>query len=71
MLGLLAYIDKNIYTLESNKESGLGRYDIILIPKDTLKLSIIFELKSIETDNPERLKEAAEAALQQIDEKNM
>jgi len=69
ILGLLAHIDRNAYTIDSNKESGLGRYDIILIPNDTTKLCVIFELKSIDTDNVDRLMEAAELAHKQIDEK--
>jgi len=75
ILGLLAGIDRNQYEICSNKESGLGRYDIALIPKDITKLGIIFELKSVDTSDSSalalnlRLTTAAELALQQIDSK--
>ena len=35
------------YELKSNRESGLGRYDIAIIPRDTKKIGIILELKSV------------------------
>jgi len=74
MLGLLAGIDRKQYNIESNKESGLGRYDIAIIPNDTAKLGIVLELKSLgkqldPTDLDLRLQEAANIALQQIDHK--
>lgn len=36
------------YEIESNQESGYGRYDIALIPKDTTRLGIIMELKVVD-----------------------
>ena len=45
------------YTVDSNKEYGLGRYDIILIPKDKSKPSYIFEFKA--TDNASKLADSA------------
>ncbi|HQZ88190.1 MAG TPA: AAA family ATPase [Gammaproteobacteria bacterium] len=69
MLGLLSGIDQNHYKIDSNKESGLGRYDIILIPNDTSKLGIILEIKSIDESSSKNLKEAANEAIKQIDEK--
>ncbi|MEI8055700.1 MAG: AAA family ATPase [bacterium] len=47
MLGLAAGIDQEQYEVKSNRESGLGRYDIAIIPKDVLKLAVILEIKSI------------------------
>eukprot|EP00602_Paraphysomonas_sp_CaronLab_P009602 CAMPEP_0185020204 /NCGR_PEP_ID=MMETSP1103-20130426/2805_1 /TAXON_ID=36769 /ORGANISM="Paraphysomonas bandaiensis, Strain Caron Lab Isolate" /LENGTH=207 /DNA_ID=CAMNT_0027550963 /DNA_START=1268 /DNA_END=1891 /DNA_ORIENTATION=- len=54
------------YTVDSNKEYGLGRYDIILIPKDKSKPSNIFEFKA--TDNASKLAEDVRDALEQITE---
>ena len=45
-LGLAVGIDQNKYEVKSNRESGLGRYDIAIIPKDTSKTAIILEIKS-------------------------
>jgi len=47
MLGLAAGIDQSKYEIKSNRESGLGRYDIAIIPKDTVKPAIILEIKSV------------------------
>lgn len=52
------------YTIDSNKEYGLGRYDIMLLANDPSKPSYIFELKA--TDNPEKLANEAKKALEQI-----
>lgn len=68
MLGLIAGIDHKHYKVDSNKESGLGRYDIIIVPNDPKKLGIIIEIKSLDKDSSQSLKEAAENALKQIDE---
>lgn len=62
--GLIASI-RDTHWLDSNKESGLGRYDLILIPKDVKhSLGIIIEFKK--TDKVETLKTLAEEALHQI-----
>ncbi len=45
-LGLLTIL-KDDYIIKSNRESGEGRYDIILIPFDKTKNGIVIELKSI------------------------
>jgi len=47
MLGLAAGIDQKQYEVKSNRESGLGRYDIAIIPRDILKSAIVLEIKSI------------------------
>ena len=69
MLGLIAGIDQKHYRIDSNKESGLGRYDIMIAPNDSKKLGIILEIKSLDQDSHQSLKEAAENALKQIDKK--
>jgi hypothetical protein len=47
MLGLAAGVDQRQYELKSNRESGLGRYDIAIIPKDITRLAILLEIKSV------------------------
>lgn len=74
MIGLTASLDKRDYEKKSNKESGYGRYDIIIIPKDTSKLAIILELKSVKAPKNQGdlaivLKNEAKEALNQIDKK--
>ena len=45
-LGLLAIIGDD-YIIKSNRESGEGRYDIMLIPHDKNRYGIIIEIKQI------------------------
>ena len=63
---MLAFVSglKDTHVIKSNKESGMGRYDIALIPKDTSKLGIIIELKAVATI--EELGKVATEALEQI-----
>jgi len=74
-LGLLAGLDPKRYEYNSNKESGLGRYDITIIPRDISRPAIILELKSITTPNLTEealnilLNREAQAALKQINQK--
>ena len=46
VLGLLAIIGDD-YIIKSNRESGEGRYDIMLIPHDRTKYGIVIEIKQI------------------------
>ncbi len=55
------------YEIKSNRESGLGRFDIMLIPKDTKKMGLVIELKI--KGPSETLEDAAKKALVQINEK--
>ena len=69
VLGLV--ITLNHYEIKSNRESGKGRYDIAVIPRDPQVLGLLFELKSVEeTTSDARLAKKAQKALQQIDDKN-
>lgn len=75
MIGLTASLDKNHYQLKSNKESGNGRYDIMMIPRDLQQLGIVIELKSVkpvsdENQLKQQLEQEAQQALQQINSKN-
>ena len=68
VLGLCA-ITNNRYYITSNRESGEGRYDIQLMPKDVTKPGILIELKAAKDCSGENLKALAQTALQQINEK--
>ena len=56
------------YEVKSNKESGYGRYDVMLIPRDKTKLGIIIEFKRIKDTAPKTIDEGVNEALKQIEE---
>ena len=66
LLGMIQSLDEE-YHIHSNQESGLGRYDIELEPRNKNKRGYILELKV--TSSEEQLKERAEEGLAQISEK--
>ena len=66
MLGLVVSF-REYYQIRSNRESGEGRYDLMLLPKEKEKLGILFEFKIKEAT--ETLEHAADRALKQIQEK--
>ena len=62
--------DYRLYHINSNRESGDGRYDIQLIPKnDLLPGIIIIELKAEKNCSESELKKLSETALKQIEDK--
>lgn len=67
LLGFVASLQES-HEIKSNRESGLGRYDILLMPKDTSQLGIVIELKAKKIDETTSLETLAESALQQIDQ---
>ena len=69
MLGILVML-KDTYDIKSNRESGLGRYDIMIIPKSVRSPGIIIEFKKVRPDSKETLETAAKKALDQILAKN-
>ena len=68
VLGLL--VDKaTSHTVKSNRESGLGRYDVVMEPKNVEDVAIIMEFKVFDGENGEKdLEDTAENALKQIEE---
>lgn len=68
VLGLIALMD-NQYRIQSNRESGDGRYDIGLIPRTNCYPGILIELKWKRRLEAEALDALAEEALDQIDQK--
>ena len=69
ILGLCATLD-NQYFVTSNRESGEGRYDIQLMPKKGMLPGVLIELKAAKENHGNSLKELADAAIRQIEEKN-
>lgn len=67
VLGLIALMD-NQYKIKSNRESGDGRYDICLNPREHRYPGIIMELKWRKHLGEEDLAVLAEEALGQIDD---
>ena len=68
VLGMLVGL-KDTYYVNSNRESGLGRYDIMLEPKDKNGNSFIMEFKLYNEDKEESIEEIIENAKKQIEEK--
>lgn len=68
VLGLLVDLQKE-YVISSNRESGFGRYDIMLEPKDKEKSAFIIEFKVLNPRRETSLEQTVEAALKQIEEK--
>lgn len=65
ILGLLVQF-QDTYQVKSNRESGYGRYDIMLIPRKTSLPGIVMEFKKVLEGRGETLDTAAEKALDQI-----
>ncbi|APT75365.1 hypothetical protein LN42_02415 [Marinitoga sp. 1137] len=68
ILGLSVGLQKE-YIIKSNRESGYGRADLILIPKKRSNPGIIFEFKKYYKKDGD-LKSSAEKGMKQIEEKN-
>ncbi|AWI04540.1 AAA family ATPase [Clostridium drakei] len=66
VLGMLVSIS-NTHKVKSNKESGFGRYDVMIIPKDISKPGIIIEFKKINVLSKETIEKGKKEALKQID----
>ena len=65
ILGMSLYLERE-YIVKSNIESGLGRYDVSIEPKNKNKRGYILEFKA--TDNVDKLEEISKEALKQIEE---
>ncbi|MGE5340023.1 MAG: AAA family ATPase [Candidatus Omnitrophota bacterium] len=68
VMGLLIWIT-HTHEVKSNRESGYGRYDIMIIPKDISKIGYVIEFKTVDKDDNETVESALESALTQIEEK--
>ncbi|MBR1710276.1 MAG: AAA family ATPase [Clostridia bacterium] len=69
VLGLLAETSRE-YMMTSNRESGYGRYDVVMEPKEKGKPAAILEFKVFDTlDDEKGLEDTVENALRQIEKK--
>lgn len=66
VLGMTALFASD-YIIESNRESGYGRFDLAIIPKDVEKAGVIMEFKVAASEN--ELEEKSQEALQQIEDR--
>ena len=66
IMGMGLYLEGE-YITKSNIESGLGRYDFVIEPKNKTKRAFIMEFKA--TDSIENLEEISKEALRQIENK--
>ena len=69
VLGLMVDLQRE-YIVTSNRESGFGRYDIMIEPKNTEKNpAVIIEFKVLNPRREKSLEDTVAAALKQIEEK--
>ncbi len=68
VLGLMVELADR-YVLTSNRESGFGRYDVMLEPRKPGDAGIIMEFKVQDRAEEKELSDTADAALKQIKEK--
>ena len=69
VLGLMVDLADR-YTLTSNRESGFGRYDVMLEPRDKKDNAYILEFKVHDPEDEKTLEETVAAALAQMEEKH-
>ena len=68
VLGLIVDLAEE-YVVISNRESGFGRYDVVIEPKDIQKDAIILEFKVHDAEDEKTLEDTVQSALAQIEEK--
>jgi hypothetical protein len=68
-IGLLAWLGGQ-YEIKSNQESGYGRYDVMVIPRDVSRIGYVIEFKKVNAGENETVEIAMEKAFRQIKEKN-
>lgn len=68
VLGLMVELEDR-YMITSNRESGFGRYDVMMEPRDIQEPAMILEFK-IQDTNEKELTDTARAALRQINERD-
>jgi len=70
VLGLLVDL-KESYVVDSNRESGYGRYDIMIKPNENKDIGVIIEFKVFDEYEEKELKDTIKNALQQIEDKKI
>ena len=69
VLGLMVDLQSE-YIVTSNRESGFGRYDVVIEPKNPAKNpAVIIEFKVLDEEDEKDIQDTAKAALAQIEEK--
>ena len=68
VLGLMVELADR-YVITSNRESGFGRYDVLLEPRNKADDAMILEFKVQEAEEEAALSDTVKAALEQIDRK--
>ena len=68
VLGLMVDLQRD-YVVTSNRESGFGRYDVMLEPREKGKNAYILEFKVFNTRREKTLEDTLRAAYAQIEEK--
>ena len=68
VLGLLVEL-RDRYQVKSNRESGYGRYDVMLIPRNVAENAMILEFKVFDVEEEYSLQDTVKSALRQIEEK--
>ncbi|RZI46350.1 hypothetical protein EDM53_04305 [Rickettsiales endosymbiont of Peranema trichophorum] len=66
ILGLVVGL-RGEYYIRSNQESGLGRFDVVMLPKRSGRAGILLEFKA--TDDSKKLKAKAQEGLKQVKDK--
>jgi len=69
IIGLLVWLSGD-YEVKSNHESGLGRYDVMLIPRNQREAGIIIEFKKVNAKRGETKDNAMAKAFRQIEKQN-
>lgn len=68
VLGLMVTLEDR-YIITSNRESGFGRYDVLMEPRNTQDAGIIMEFKVQDPEDEKTLADTVKSALQQIEDK--
>lgn len=68
VLGLMVELADR-YVITSNRESGFGRYDVMLEPRNKVDDAMILEFKVQDEEDEKELSDTVKAALRQIDKK--
>ena len=69
VLGILVAL-KETHEVKSNRESGRGRYDIMIIPKDRSNVGIVMEFKIANSGSEADMNTALDEAFEQIESKH-
>ncbi len=65
ILGLLVNLEAH-YVVRSNRESGYGRADVLLIPREAERPGVVLEFKALDSQRGESAEQAMQMALSQI-----